>query len=63
MAFNSNYHDTGLFGVYAVADKDAPIDDLAWAIMQVRTCTRLLPLCKPAMYGAGILLSADIAEC
>ena len=21
MAFNTNYHDTGLFGVYAVADK------------------------------------------
>lgn len=35
MAFNSNYHDTGLWGVYAVADKDAHIDDLAWAIMQV----------------------------
>jgi len=34
MAFNTNYHDTGLFGVYATADKDAPIDDLSWAIMQ-----------------------------
>lgn len=35
MAFNSNYHDTGLFGVYAVADKDSHVEDLAWAIMQV----------------------------
>lgn len=32
-AFNTNYHDTGLFGVIATADKHAPIDDLAWAIM------------------------------
>jgi processing peptidase subunit beta len=22
MAFNTNYHDTGLFGVYAVTDRD-----------------------------------------
>ena len=25
MAFNTNYHDTGLFGVYAVCDKDAAV--------------------------------------
>lgn len=25
MAFNTNYHDTGLFGVYAVASKDQPV--------------------------------------
>jgi len=25
MAFNTNYHDTGLFGVYAVAAKDQPV--------------------------------------
>ncbi len=25
MAFNTNYHDTGLFGVYAVADKHQPV--------------------------------------
>ena len=47
MAFNSNYHDTGLFGVYAVADKDAHIDDLAWAIMQVCCCTRRAPATLP----------------
>ncbi len=35
MTFNTNYHDTGLWGVYAVADKDTGMDDLAWAIMQV----------------------------
>jgi mitochondrial-processing peptidase subunit beta len=34
MAFNTNYHDTGLFGVYAVADPKAAVDDLAWAIMK-----------------------------
>ncbi len=29
MAFNTNYHDTGLFGVYAVSDpKSQPVDDL-----------------------------------
>ncbi|XP_047314758.1 probable mitochondrial-processing peptidase subunit beta, mitochondrial [Impatiens glandulifera] len=32
MAFNTNYKDTGLFGVYAVAKPDV-LDDLAWAIM------------------------------
>ena len=33
-AFNTNYHDTGLFGVYATANKDDPVDDVAWAIMR-----------------------------
>ncbi|XP_059670454.1 probable mitochondrial-processing peptidase subunit beta, mitochondrial [Cornus florida] len=33
MAFNTNYKDTGLFGVYAVAKPDC-LDDLAWTIMQ-----------------------------
>ncbi|XP_047310329.1 probable mitochondrial-processing peptidase subunit beta, mitochondrial [Impatiens glandulifera] len=33
MAFNTNYNDTGLFGVYAVAKPDC-LDDLAWAIMR-----------------------------
>ncbi|GMH15700.1 hypothetical protein Nepgr_017541 [Nepenthes gracilis] len=32
MTFNTNYKDTGLFGVYAVAKPDC-LDDLAWAIM------------------------------
>ncbi|GMN42126.1 hypothetical protein TIFTF001_011358 [Ficus carica] len=32
MAFNTNYKDTGLFGVYAVAKPDS-LQDLAWAIM------------------------------
>ncbi|KAJ4841156.1 hypothetical protein Tsubulata_016918 [Turnera subulata] len=32
MAFNTNYKDIGLFGVYAVAKPDC-LDDLAWAIM------------------------------
>lgn len=33
MAFNTNYHDTGLFGVYAVADSHADLEDLTWSIM------------------------------
>ncbi|KAJ6290400.1 hypothetical protein OIU78_026182 [Salix suchowensis] len=36
MAFNTNYKDTGLFGVYAVAKPDC-LDDLAWAIMHETT--------------------------
>ncbi|KAJ8775099.1 hypothetical protein K2173_020103 [Erythroxylum novogranatense] len=36
MAFNTNYRDTGLFGVYAVAKPDV-LDDLAWAIMHETT--------------------------
>lgn len=32
MAFNTNYKDTGLFGVYAVSKPDC-LDDLAWLIM------------------------------
>jgi len=34
MAFNTNYHDTGLFGLYAVADPNAGVDDLGWAMMK-----------------------------
>ncbi|KAK7389339.1 hypothetical protein VNO78_24250 [Psophocarpus tetragonolobus] len=36
MAFNTNYKDTGLFGVYAVAKKDC-LDDLSYAIMHATT--------------------------
>ncbi|MBA0769206.1 hypothetical protein Gotri_017960 [Gossypium trilobum] len=36
MAFNTNYKDTGLFGVYAVAKPDC-LDDLAYAIMHETT--------------------------
>ncbi|GMJ04101.1 hypothetical protein like AT3G02090 [Hibiscus trionum] len=36
MAFNTNYKDTGLFGVYAVAKPDC-LDDLAFAIMHETT--------------------------
>ncbi|KAG4938647.1 hypothetical protein JHK84_044899 [Glycine max] len=36
MAFNTNYKDTGLFGVYAVANKDC-LDDLSYAIMYETT--------------------------
>ncbi|KAF5457664.1 hypothetical protein F2P56_021750 [Juglans regia] len=43
MSFNTNYKDTGLFGVYAVAKPD-DLDDLAYAIMNETTklCCRVL---------------------
>lgn len=38
MAFNTNYHDSGLFGVYAVTDGQRS-NDLAWVVMnEVRVC-------------------------
>lgn len=34
MAFNTNYHDAGLFGVYAVADSQkSDLEDLSWSVM------------------------------
>lgn len=34
MAFNTNYNDAGLFGVYAIADHTkSDLEDLAWSIM------------------------------
>ena len=33
MAFNTNYHDTGLFGVHFVADDRDHVDEAAWAVM------------------------------
>ena len=38
MAFNTNYSDAGLFGVYAVADSQkSNLEDLAWIIMRSMT--------------------------
>ena len=53
MTFNTNYHDTGLWGVYAVADKDCAMDELAWAIMQVQ--------CMPFL--AGALRARPVPDC
>ena len=36
MSFNTNYHDTGLFGVYAVTDRDR-CEDLGYSIMHEMT--------------------------
>jgi len=33
-AFNSNYHDTGLFGIHAVIGDTAHCDDAAWLLMK-----------------------------
>lgn len=35
-SFNTNYHDAGLFGMYAIAPKEK-LQDLSWAIMQAMT--------------------------
>lgn len=43
-AFNTNYHDTGLFGVIAHAPNDAHHDDLSWAIMHEVTLDYHIPL-------------------
>ena len=46
-AFNTNYHDTGLFGIITTADKNAAIDDLSWAIMhEVQWAPRCLDMCR-----------------
>lgn len=37
MAFNTNYKDTGLFGVYAVTDKLDKMQDLSWCILNEMT--------------------------
>lgn len=37
MAFNSNYHDAGLFGLYAVTEEKRNLDDLAWVMMKEMT--------------------------
>lgn len=49
MAFNTNYHDTGLFGVYATCEPTAA-QDMSWLIMnevtrlcyEVRVATQAL---------------------
>lgn len=38
-AFNTNYHDTGLFGVYASTSCPERLEDLCWAIMNVRAAS------------------------
>lgn len=43
MGFSSVYHDTGLFGVYALTTTPGEIEDLSWCIMQARPCARLPP--------------------
>ena len=64
MAFNTNYADTGLFGVYAVAPKGSDHEDLCWSIM--RQVTKLNYSVNPAdvaraknQLKASILFSQD----
>lgn len=64
MAFNTNYHDTGLFGVYAVAENDSDHQDLAWVILN--TITSLTYGASPTdveraknQLKASILFAAD----
>ena len=35
MSFNTSYHDTGLFGVYAQTSDPNQLEDLGWCMMQV----------------------------
>ena len=45
MAFNTNYHDTGLFGVYATCDpKTQPVDDLVRPRLMPHLATALLTM-------------------
>ncbi|CAL5335348.1 unnamed protein product [Camellia sinensis] len=59
MAFNTNYKDTGLFGVYAIAKPDC-LDDLAYAIMyEMSTLYGTCPVaedigCQLLTYGRRI---------
>ena len=51
MAFNTNYHDTGLFGVYAVSDpKHQAVDDLVRPSWLRRSMH--LPCCSCSVLGA-----------
>lgn len=43
MSFNTSYHDTGLFGVYAQTSDPSQLEDLGWCMMQVRPPA---PLCS-----------------
>ena len=60
MAFNTNYHDTGLFGVYATADpKHNAVDDLVclWTITVLcgRICCAGAHACSRALLQMGPL--------
>lgn len=44
MAFNTNYNDTGLFGVYSVC-KPENVEDMGWLVMN--ECTRCAPRRRP----------------
>lgn len=55
-AFNTNYHDTGLFGIITTAEKTASFDDLSWAIMNAVSSIFWQSLC-------AILTCCRSAEC
>ena len=49
MAFNTNYHDTGLFGFYATCDpKHQGVDDLVRSLTLLRHPSNRAPVCVPA---------------
>ena len=63
-AFNTNYADAGLFGLYAVADPAGPVDDLAWAMMRELTSLAYNPSAADVARGqaalkASLLFAAD----
>lgn len=73
-AFNTNYHDTGLFGIIATADKTAAIDDLSWAIMHEvggslghcimsRTVQRVCRVASGCSRAAGRMSCKPMSHC
>lgn len=55
MAFNTNYHDTGLFGVYAVADKHQPVSFCYLLSLMQRAVSIIV--CRASMHLALMLCS------
>lgn len=66
MAFNTNYNDTGLFGVYASCEPKAA-GDLSWLIMNevtrlVYQARRKKALLKRRLFLASILWFKSLAR-
>jgi hypothetical protein len=59
MAFNTNYQDSGLFGVYAVVGKDQSVDDLARALPRPRRPAEAgwhmpAPVCQALLHRSSV---------
>ena len=58
MAFNTNYADTGLFGVHVSSDAKEALDDAAFCVMQELRGSSTIPTggCHPREAGAQVAL-------